>query len=179
MDPRTNNRRSSTASDADSLVLYLNGGPPPKKDGRQNKRRRRRACPVLAFFGLVIHFLSAGCGVALSVIIVRFGLQVTSAGTQDLVARILVFVASCMGIFYVLMHACAAREKYVRSHVGAQFFGFFTVAVAIIIMRLAAPVWIAAVVMTALVAAQKGFALNEGVQGNVIWIQLGIAGLGL
>lgn len=177
MDQRTN-RRSSTASSADSLVLYLNGGLPPPK-GDRNGKRRRRACPVLAFLGLLLHFLTTGCGVALSVIIVRFGLQVTIAGTLDLVGRILVFVASCMGIFYVLMHACAAREKYVRNHGSAQFFGFFTVAVAIIIMRLAFPVWIAAVVISALVAARKGFAVENGVQGNVIWIQLGIAGLGL
>lgn len=177
MDPRTNKRRS-TATSEDSFVFYVNGGPPTKKGDSQGKRRRR-ACPVLAFLGLLLHFLSAGCGVALSVIIVRFGLQVASAGAQDLVARILVFVASCMGIFYVLMHASAAREKYVRSHGGSQFFRFFTVAVAFIIMRLEAPVWIAAVVMTALVAAQNGFVLDNGVQGNVIWIQLGIASLGL
>lgn len=159
-------------------MLYLNGGLPPKKGDRAGKRRRR-AYPVLAFLGLLVHFLSAGCGVALSVIIVRFGLQVTTAGRQDFVARILVFVASCMGIFYVLMHACAAREKFIRSHGGAQFFGIFTVAVAIIIMRLAAPVWVAAVVMSALVAVSRGFELQDGVQGNVIWIQLGIAALGL
>lgn len=177
MDPRTN-RRSSTASSADSLVLYLNGGPPPTNGDRTGKRRRR-ACPVLALLGLLLHFLTTGCGVAICVIIVRFGLQVTTAGTLDLVGRILVFVASCMGIFYVLMHACAAREKYIRSHGNAHVFGFFTVAVAIIIMRLAVPVWIAAVVITALVAASKGFALENGVQGNVIWIQLGIACLGL
>lgn len=178
MDPRTDERRLSTASSADSLVFYLNGGPPPKKVER-GRKRRRRACPVLAFLGLLIHFLSAGCGVALSVIIVRFGLQVTSAGTQDIVGRILVFVASCMGLFYILMHAFAAREQYVRSHVGAHLFNFFSVAVAMIIMRIALPVWIAAVVMSALVAANQGFAVEEGVQGNVIWIQLGIAALGL
>lgn len=177
MAPRTN-ERPSTANSEDSLALYLNGGSPPKNDSGQRKRRRR-ACPVLSLLGLLLHFLSAGCGVALSVIVVRFGLRVTSAGVQDLVGRILFFVASCMGLFYVLMHACAARETYVRSHVGAQFFGFFSVAVAIIIMRLEAPVWIAAVVMSALVAAGKGFILEEGVQGNVIWIQLGIASLGL
>lgn len=178
MAPRTN-RRLSTASSADSLVLYLNGGQPPQRSRDRASKRRTRACPVLAFLGLLLHFLSAGCGVALSVLIVRFRLQVTTAGRLDLVARILFFVASCMGVFYVPMHACAAREKFIRTHGGAQFFRFFTVAVAFIVVRLAAPVWIAAVAITALVAANKGFLLQEGVQGNIIWIQLGIAALGL
>lgn len=177
MDRRTN-ERTSVASSEDSLVLYLNGGPPPKR-GWKKAKQRRRACPVLAFLGLIVHFLAASCGVVISVLVVKFNLEVTSAGIHDIIARILVFVASCMGIFYVLMHAFAARENYVRSHGSPQLYGYFTVGITVLVMRLKAPVWIASIVMTSLVAVKNGFDVKKGIKGNAIWVQLGIASLGL
>lgn len=173
-----NNEPLTTASSRASLVDYPDGGLLSKYD-QVSRRSRRRACPVIALLGLLLHFAISGLGVAISVLVVQFNLQVVSAGSLDLVARILLFVASCMSIFYVLMHAFAAREHYVRSHGSPQIFGYFTVAVAVLIMRIGVPVWIGSMVLTALVAANKGFNVEEGLRGNVVWIQLGIASLGL
>lgn len=167
-----------TASSRASVVDYTDGESLPQ-DGQTSKRTRWRACPITALLSLILVLIIAGSGVAISVLIVHFNLQVFSAGTFDLVARVLLFVASCMSIFYVFMHGFAAREHYVRSHGSPQIFGFFTVAVAVLIMRLGVPVWTGSVVMTAYVAAMKGFDIAQGVKGNIVWIQLIISSLGM
>lgn len=179
MDPRTI-ELDPVASRESSLSLYLDNDNGAKSKTKK-VRTRQRACPILALLGLLVHMIACCCGATLSVLIVRFGLQVTSAGRRDLVARILLFVASCMGVFYVLMHLFAAREKYVRSHQNGtpQIYGYFTVAVAILVMRLVIPVWMGAVVLTALVAAHNGLDLSNGIQGNVVWVQLLIASVAL
>lgn len=167
----------TTASSRASQVDYTDRGSLPKHD-QSSKRARRHACPIAALFSLILLLIISGSGVAISVLIVHFNLQVFSAGTFDLVARVLLFVASCMSIFYVFMHIFAAREHYVRSHGSPQIFGFFTVAVAVLIMRLGVPVWTGSVVLTAYVAVMKGFDIAQGVNGNIVWIQLGISSLG-
>ncbi|KAG6356328.1 hypothetical protein INS49_015716 [Diaporthe citri] len=169
MDPRRN-ERISTASNDDSILQYVND----KKSGR---KRRRRACPILILLALVIHFLASGCGITISVLVVRFGLETSVAGRQDLVSRILLFVSSCIGNVYMLMHIFASREKYVRSlqNGSPQIHGYFFAAVSFLIARLSLPVWIATVVMNALVAAMVGFNLQNGLKANVVWIQLLIA----
>lgn len=178
MAPQTDEPLTAASSRNSLIVDYSNGGRWPRHNQR-DKRSRRRACPVIALLGLLIHLIISGSGVAISVLIVRFNLQVVAAGTFDLVARILLFVASCMSIFYVFMHAFSARENYIRSHGSPQIFGYFTVALAVLIMRLGMPVWTGSLVLTALVAARKGFAVEEGFAGNLVWVQLGIASLGL
>ncbi|KAJ4388551.1 hypothetical protein N0V93_006009 [Gnomoniopsis smithogilvyi] len=167
-----------TASSRASLADYPDGEAFSKQEERE-KRSRRRACPIIALLGLLIHLIISGSGVAVSVLVVHFNLQVSSAGTFDLVARVLLFVASCMGIFYVLMHAFAAREHYIRTHGSPQIFGYFTVAVAVLIMRLGVPVWMGSVVLTSIVASIQGFHVVTGLEGNVVWIQLAITSLGL
>ncbi|KAI7783446.1 hypothetical protein LA080_011793 [Diaporthe eres] len=173
MDPRSN-QRISTASNDDSILQYVND----KKSGR---KRRRRACPILILLALVIHFLACGCGITISVLVVRFGLETSIAGRQDLVSRILLFVSSCIGNVYILMHIFASRGKYVRSlqNGSPQIHGYFFAAVSFLIARLSLPVWIATVVMNALVAAMVGFNLQNGLKANVVWIQLLIATVGL
>lgn len=173
-----NDEPINTASSRASLVDNIDGGSQPKYD-QPSKRARRRACPITTLLSLMLLFIISGSGVAISVLIVHFNLQVFSAGTFDLVARVLLFVASCMSIFYVVMHIFAAREHYVRSHGSPQIFGFFTVAVAVLIMRLGVPVWTGSVVLTAYVAVMKGFDIALGVKGNIVWIQLIIASLGM
>lgn len=168
----------NTASSRASLVDFKDGEKLSKAK-KQDNPSRRRARPNIALIGLLIHLIISAAGVAISVLIVHFKLQVSLAGTFDLVARVLLFVASCMGIFYVLMHAFAAREQYIRSHGSPQIFGYFTVAVAVLIMRLAVPVWTGSVVLTSFVGALQGFNIDEGLKGNVVWIQLVIASLGL
>lgn len=177
MEPRTNERIPVTSSE-ESLNNYLDGS---KTDARKTGSRRLRACPVMALLALFVHMISSGCGIALSALIVRYGLDMTSAGILNLVARILLFAASCMGPFYVFMHLVAAREHYVRSLQNGtpQIFGYVSVAVAVLVMRLGLPIWIAAVVLSALVAAQKGFDTTLGFSGNVVWVQLGVAALAL
>lgn len=184
MAPQTDEHNPIAATNSrDSLIGYLNGGQPPTKrmsDRSQSRSRsRRRACPVLGLLGLVLYFLICGSGVALGVLVIHFDLQVLASGVTDTVARILLLVASGMGLFYVLMHACAARNHYVRSQASPHVYGYFSVSVAVLLQRLGGPAWVAAVVITALVAANSGLNLAEGVRGNVIWIQLGIAVLGL
>ncbi|KAG8161189.1 hypothetical protein KVR01_009453 [Diaporthe batatas] len=173
MDPRSN-ERISTASNDDSILQYVN-------DRRSGTKKRRRACPILILLALVIHFLAAGCGITISVLVVRFGLETSVAERQDLVSRILLFVSSCVGNVYILMHIFASREKYVRSlqNGSPQIHGYFFAAVSFLIARLSLPVWIATVVMNALVAAMIGFNLQRGVKTNVAWIQLLIATVGL
>lgn len=173
MDPRSN-ERISTASNDDSILQYVN-------DKKSGTKKRRRACPILILLALVIHFLAAGCGITISVLVVRFGLETSVAGRQDLVSRILLFVSSCVGNVYILMHIFASREKYVRSlqNGSPQIHGYFFAAVSFLIARLSLPVWIATVVMNALVAAMIGFNLQRGVKANVVWIQLLIAIVGL
>lgn len=167
--------------DDDDDVVVNNDNGTTSTTKRARTRTRRRACPIVAILGLLVHMTACCGGVALSVLIVRFGLQVTSAGRRDLVARILLFVASCMGLVYVVMHIFASREKYVRSHQNGtpQIYGYFSVAVAILMMRLVIPVWIGAVVLTALVAAHTGFHISDGIQGNVVWVQLLLASVAL
>lgn len=163
-------------------ALFVDNNPDgrlhPKRD-QHERHSRRHACPIIALLGLLTHLVISGLGVAISVLVVHFHLEVIFAGTLDLVARILLFVASCMSIFYVLMHAFAAREHYVKGHGSPQIFGYFSVAVAVLIARLSVPVWTGSVVFMALVAAQRGFNAMEGLKGNVVWVQLGIASLGL
>lgn len=173
-----NDEPINTASSRVSLVDYTDGGSLPEYD-QPSKRARRRACPITALLSLLLLLIISGSGVAISVLIVHFNLQVFSAGTSDLVARVLLFVASCMSIFYFLMHVFAAREHYVRSHGSPQIFGFFTVAVAVLIMRLGVPVWTGSVVLTAYVAVMQGFDIAQGVKGNIVWIQLVISLLGM
>lgn len=177
MDPRTNERIPVSSSE-ESLDLILDG---TKTDARKTGGRRVRACPVVALLALFVHMISSGCGIALSALIVRYGLDMVSTDILNLVARILVFAASCMGPFYVFMHLVAAREHFVRSQRNGtgQIFGNVSVAVAVLVMRLGLPVWIAAVVLSALLAAQKGFDVAKGFEGNVVWVQLIIASLAL
>lgn len=173
---KTKNQLTTTTT-RDSLISSRNGGQPPKK--RASKRPRPRSRPVAGLLGLLAHLLIAGSGVALSVLIVHFNLQVIATGPSDLIARILLFTASCMGVLYALLHVCAARAPYVRKRAAPQVFGYFSVSVAVLLTRLGGPVWAAAVVLTALVAAQKGFDVAEGITGNVVWVQVGITSLGL
>ncbi|KAJ4406787.1 hypothetical protein N0V82_010053 [Gnomoniopsis sp. IMI 355080] len=172
-----NNEPLTAISSRASLVDDPEGDALSKQ--KQDKRSRRRACPIIALLGLLVHLTISVSGAAVSVLVVHFNLQAFSAGIFDLVARVLLFVASCMSIFYVLMHAFAARENYIRSHGSPQIFGYFTVAVAVLVMRLGVPVWLGSVALTAVVAAMKGFSIVEGLKGNIVWIQLAISSLGL
>lgn len=182
MDHHRNAPRSTTSS-RDSLIDYLNGGQPPTRtlSAAGARRSRWRACPVVSLIVLLTHLIVSGAGVALSVLVIHFGLQVHAAvGASDVVARILLFSASCMGFSYVCMHALAAREKYVRGrHTSPHIFRFFAVGVAVLLMRFGVLVWAGAAASTALVVARKGVDLAEGIRGNVVWVQLGIAALGL
>ncbi|KAI3395700.1 hypothetical protein diail_998 [Diaporthe ilicicola] len=173
MDPRSN-ERISTASNEDSIIHYAD-------DKKSGTKRRRRACPILILLALVVHLLASGCGITISVLVVRFGLEASIAGRQDLVSRILLFVSSCVGNVYILMHIFASREKYVRSlqHGSPQVHGYFFAAIAFLIARLSVPVWIATVVMNAIVAAMVGLNLANGLKANVVWIQLLIASVAL
>lgn len=173
MDPRSD-ERISTASNGDSILQYVS-------EKKSVTKRRRRACPILILLALVVHFLASGCGITISVLVVRFGLETSIAGRQDLVSRILLFVSSCIGNVYILMHIFASREKYVRSlHNGSpQVHGYFFAAMSVLIARLSLPVWIATVVMNALVAAMIGLDLGSGLKANVVWIQLLIASVAL
>lgn len=177
MEPRTTAQLPVTSS-VESLDVSLHGN---KRDARKKGGRRLRACPVVALLSLFVHMISSGCGIALSAVIVRFGLDMVSTGILNLVARILVFAASCMGPFYVFIHLVAAKEFYVKSLQNGkpQIFSNVSVAVAVLVMRLGLPVWIAAVVLSALVAVQKGFDEKLGFKGNVAWVQLGVASLAL
>lgn len=177
MDPRTN-EPIPVASREDSFILFLNDD---TNKARAKSRARPRACPLTALLALTLHMISSGGGIALSVLVYLLKLQVTAAGNLDLVARILLFGASCMGPFYVIMHLFAAREHYVRSQQtgSPQIYGYFTAAVAVLVMRLGLPVWLGAVVISALVAAMKGLDLARGIRDNLVWVQLGIAALGM
>ncbi|KAL1871114.1 hypothetical protein Daus18300_004859 [Diaporthe australafricana] len=172
MDPRRN-ERISIASNGDSIRQYVN-------EKKSSSKRRRRACPILILLALVVHFLASGCGITISVLVVRYGLETSIAGRQDLVSRILLFVSSCIGNVYILMHIFAAREKYVRSlqNGSPQVHGYFFAAMSVLIARLSLPVWIATVVMNAIVAAMIGLNLGNGLKANVVWIQLLIASVG-
>lgn len=174
MAPRTD-EQGLTAGRKDSLINYTNG----EYGLEGGKRARRRACPILAVLGLLVHMVFSCLGVAMSVLIILYDLQVTSAGVLGLVARILLFAASCISVFYVIMHAFAAREDYVRSRGGPQLYSFFTVAVTVMVMRLGVPVWIGAVALNALVAVQQGFDLSKGFRGNAVWVQLIISSAAL
>lgn len=177
MDPRTNDRIPVTSSE-ESLDLSLDG---TKTDARKTEGRRVRACPFVALLALFLHMLSSGCGITLSVLIVRYGLEVGPAGILNLVARIMLFAASCIGPFYVFMHLIAAREPYVRSRQSGtpQIFGYVSVAVAVLVMRIELPVWITTVVVSAVLAVQKGFDPALGFNGNLVWVQLIIASVAL
>lgn len=176
MAPQINEHIHATTT-KDSLIDYLNGGKSPTI--RAIKRSRRRACPVISLLGLLAHLVISGLGVAISVLAIYYHLQVASAGSVDLVARITLLAASCMGLLYALMHVCAAREHYIRSHATPQTYGYFTVAVAVLIMRLGLPVWAVSAVLTAVVARENGFHAAEGITSNALWVQLVIACLGL
>lgn len=177
MEPRKNESISASTSE-ESLNLDLNG---TKTSAQKTSSRRPRACPFLALLGLFLHLISSGCGIALSALVVQYGLDMTSSGTIALVARILLFAASCTGPFYVFMHLVASRENYVRSRQGGsqQIFGYVSVAVAVLVMRLGLPIWIATVTLSALAAVPTRFNLAAGFKGNLLWIQLGISSLAL
>lgn len=158
---------------AESDSLYLERRP------RKRRRTRRDACPILSFLVVFAHLVLCCAAIALSVIVVCFSLQEPQETVFDLVARILFFVGSCVGIVYVFMHVCAARETFVRSRGTSHLYGRFTVTMAIMIMRLSLPIWASAVAMSAVVAVQKGLNVSLGIKGNVVWIQLAVAVLAL
>lgn len=174
MEPRHSKERILTASNDDSIFQFVN-------DKNSGTNKRRRACPILILLALVLHFLASGCGITISVLVVRFGLETSVGGRQDLLSRILLFVSSCAGNVYILMHIFASRENYVRSlqNGSPQIHGYFFAAVSFLIARLSVPLWIATIVMNALVAAMLGLNLQIGVKKNVVWIQLLIAAVAL
>lgn len=174
MDLRGHGRHSISSDDSVTLYLSESNQRSGSKKARR-KRSRRRACPVLALVGVVLYFLSSGSGVAISVLVVKFGLASTIAGHQDIVARIILFTASCLGMLYVLLHIISARQHYVRNYASPQVNGHFIVSIAVLIARLSLLVWVATVVMNALVAAKVGLDTSRGIKGNVAWLELGIA----
>ncbi|KAJ9131807.1 hypothetical protein NKR23_g11565 [Pleurostoma richardsiae] len=139
-------------------------------------RRRNRRFPTLALLSLIILFLSAGSGVALSVLIVRFKLETTN----DFPSRVLLFVASCMSLLYVLLHFFAARRTYTRREHGAPWiYGEQVCGLALLLARLTIPVWIASVVTTAIVSRKVGLDTSRRLQENVPWLTLLVSVLAL
>lgn len=173
-----NNEPISASTSAESLNLDFNG---TKTSAPETRSRRPRACPLLSLLALFLHLISTGFGIALSALVVQYGLDMTSAGTLALVARILLFAASCMGPFYVFMHLVAARENHVKSRQGggSQIFAHVSIAVAVLVMRLGLPIWIATVTLSALAAVPTRFDPAKGFKFNMLWIQLGVASLAL
>lgn len=171
MDPR--NDKDNGLALTESASLYLEQRP------RRRRRTRHDSCPILLLLAILSHLVFCGAAIAVSVLVVCYSLQETDETVLGLVARILFFVASCVGVVYVFMHVCAARETFVRSQGTSHLYGRFTVTVAILIMRLGLPLWASAVGTTAVVAKQKGLDLRLGIKGNFIWIQLAAAVLGL
>ena len=162
MAPKSN-EPISFDSDRESII------PDAATEFRGNGRKARRF-PFLSFLSVLLVFLSSGSGIALFAVISALNLE--SPG--DFASRILLLVASCMSIVYVCLHLLASRKTYVKNHGSRspQIYGHYVVALALLLARLTLPVWIAAVVTTAVVAANTGMDTSRGISGNVPWLNL-------
>lgn len=139
-------------------------------ESSQSRQPKPRRFPFLSLLSLLLVLLSSGSGIALFVVIAL--LKLKSPG--DFASRILVLVASCMSIIYVVLHLIASRKTYIKNHGSRspQIYGHYVVALALLLARLSLPVWIAAVVTTAVIAAKTGLDASRGIQGNVPWLNL-------
>jgi hypothetical protein len=147
-------------------TIIISGPDPPRATTPAPQRRNH---PVLALLSVTLLFLASSFGVAVSVVVQQLGLQTDGDGA----ARLVLFIASCAGVLYVLLHLIAARRGTPRYYGSPQIYGEYLYSLALLLLRLGIPVWIAAVVLTALRAAKQGFVdLENRFDGNVVWWNL-------
>lgn len=153
----------SFESSRDSIIAHVTAD-------SQNGRPKSRRYPFLSLLSVLLVLLSSGSGIALFIVIAVLKLE--SPG--DFASRVLLLVASCMSIAYVALHLAASRKTYVKNHGSRspQIYGHYVVALALLLARLSLPVWIAAIVTTAVIAAKTGLDGSRGVQGNMPWLNL-------
>jgi hypothetical protein len=147
------------------------------EEGQAGKVHQSRRFLISSLTLLAIVFLSAGSGIAFSVIVALYELQ--SDGNLDIPSRIVLFAASCIGVIYVLVHITASSRVYARGDGASQVIGQLAVTLAFILAWLSVLTWIGAVVMMALVAAGTGWDVARGVEGNMPWIGLLICAVAL
>ncbi|KAK3937762.1 hypothetical protein QBC46DRAFT_356413 [Diplogelasinospora grovesii] len=140
-------------------------------DGRAKERRKFRVYASISLLFVIILFLSSGTGIALSVIVIVFK-PPSPGGNLSLPSRTLLFAASCMSLLYVLFHVLAARKPYHKGHGPPQSYGQYVVALALLLARLGIPIWIASVVLAAIIAAGLGLNVARGLVGNIPWLNL-------
>lgn len=128
---------------------------PTKIDLEVQGREERggSALPVISLVTLIGLFLSSVTGI---VFFALGGLQSIIAHSNELPSRVVVLVACVIGALYTPIHAWAARLGYGKEGHGNYFHG-----AGLLLIRINLPIWITAIVTTALAAARIGLDVSE------------------
>ncbi|CAI0641409.1 unnamed protein product [Colletotrichum noveboracense] len=129
-----------------------------------------RIYPVLSLISVILLFLSAGAGIALSAVVLFRNFE--SIEVLDPLSRAVFFVASCMSLAYVLTHIIAARTAYIKNNGSPKAYGKYVAGLAFLLARLGLPVWVAAVTLAIIVAVNIGLDVSKGIQENLPWLNV-------
>ncbi|KXH62879.1 hypothetical protein CSAL01_11878 [Colletotrichum salicis] len=140
---------------------------PPKTTTPQ---KANRLYPVLSLLSVILLFISAGAGIALSAVVLFENLESTEV--LDPLSRAVFFVASCMSLVYVFTHLVAGRTAYIKNYGSPTIYGKYIAGFAFLLARLGLPVWVAAITLSIFVAVNIGLDLSKGVQENLPWLDV-------
>ncbi|KAL8288920.1 hypothetical protein RB597_000821 [Gaeumannomyces tritici] len=144
--------RQTLSPSSDSTALDS-----PIKDDLEFQGQREhggRTLPAITLVALAGLFLSSATGI---IFFALGGLQSIIARSNELPSRVVVLVACAMGALYSLIHLWAARTAYrKKEHGSPQMYGNYVHAAGLLLIRLSFPIWITAIVTSALAAARIG-----------------------
>ncbi|KAK1622062.1 hypothetical protein BDP81DRAFT_455625 [Colletotrichum phormii] len=140
---------------------------PPKTAAPQ---KANRLYPVLSLLSVILLFISAGAGIALSAVVLFQNLESTEV--LDPLSRAVFFVASCVSLVYVFTHLVAGRTAYMKNYGSPTIYGKYVAGFAFLLARLGLPVWVAAITLSIFVAVNIGLDLSKGVQENLPWLNV-------
>ncbi|OBR08183.1 hypothetical protein CH63R_06948 [Colletotrichum higginsianum IMI 349063] len=144
--------------------------PPLKSPLQPAPPKAARIYPTLSLLSVILLFLSAGAGIALSAIVLFRNLESTEV--LDPLSRAVFFVASCTSLVYVVTHIVAARTAYIKNYGSPTVYGKYLAGFAFLLARLGLPVWVAAITLAIFVAVNVGLDLSKGVQQNIPWFNV-------
>ncbi|KAG7047199.1 hypothetical protein JMJ77_0015410 [Colletotrichum scovillei] len=144
--------------------------PPLALSPKTTPQKANRLYPVLSLLSVILLFISAGAGIALSAVVLFQDLESTEV--LDPLSRAVFFVASCMSLVYVFTHLVAGRTAYIKNYGSPTKYGKYVAGFAFLLARLGLPVWVAAITLSIFVAVNIGLDLSKGVQENLPWLNV-------
>ncbi|KAK7455706.1 hypothetical protein Landi51_02909 [Colletotrichum acutatum] len=144
--------------------------PPLALPPKTTPQKANRLYPVLSLLSVILLFISAGAGIALSAVVLFQNLESTEV--LDPLSRAVFFVASCMSLVYVFTHLVAGRTAYIKNYGSPTIYGKYIAGFAFLLARLGLPVWVAAITLSIFVAVNIGLDLSKGIQENLPWLNV-------